>query len=60
MTTTVKISSANPNHQNVVVKTLHGGSVVNQVVLTDGEETTQYVYEGQTLLIEEVAKPAAE
>lgn len=58
MTTTVKISSANPNHQDVMVKVLHGGNVVSQTHLTDGNETTQYVYEGQTLLIEEVAKAA--
>ena len=62
MTTTVIIKSPKPNHLDVFVEILgpkdpDGVSELRQEIrLREGEEITQYVYQGQYLTITEIDK----
>jgi hypothetical protein len=59
MTTKVVISSPNPNHENVLVRTVNpndGTQVVPDMVLTDGESCERYVHSTSRLEISEVPK----
>lgn len=63
MTTTVTITSTNPNHENVKVERIYPAALIGDkvkdsdiTILTDGESITEYVHSGVELRISETAK----
>jgi hypothetical protein len=58
MTTQVIVKSPKPNHQDVQVDTVtqEEGEVLTSRRLTEGEEASFYVYQGQSLNISEIPK----
>lgn len=61
MTTTVTITSKNPNHENVLVvqRAPATGRVLSSIVLTDGDETTVYLHSGAEVLLQEEPNPVS-